>query len=41
MKELHSFGWYAARIAPLMPKKAFKPVPARLVEDTKGIFQTI
>ncbi|WP_026583414.1 fatty acid desaturase family protein [Bacillus sp. J33] len=30
MKELHSFGWYAARIAPLMPKKAFKPVPARL-----------
>ncbi|MBD1379557.1 fatty acid desaturase family protein [Metabacillus arenae] len=30
MKDLHSFGWYAARIAPHMPKKAFKPVPGRL-----------
>ena len=31
MKELHSFGWYAARISPHLPKKAFKPVPARLL----------
>jgi fatty acid desaturase len=30
MKELHSFGWYAARITPHLPKEAFKPVPARL-----------
>jgi fatty acid desaturase len=30
MKELHSFGWYAARISPHLPKEAFKPVPARL-----------
>ncbi|WP_078549942.1 fatty acid desaturase family protein [Litchfieldia alkalitelluris] len=30
MKELHTFGWYAARIKPHMPKEAFKPVPARL-----------
>ena len=31
MKELHSFGWYAARVAPHMPEKAFKPVPSRLL----------
>ncbi|MFC0273141.1 fatty acid desaturase family protein [Metabacillus herbersteinensis] len=30
MKDLHSFGWYAARISPHLPKKAFKPVPTRL-----------
>ncbi|MFD3448112.1 fatty acid desaturase family protein [Microbacteriaceae bacterium 4G12] len=30
MKDLHTFGWYAARISPHLPKKAFKPVPARL-----------
>ncbi|WP_017727719.1 fatty acid desaturase family protein [Halalkalibacterium ligniniphilum] len=30
MKDLHSFAWYAARISPHLPKKAFKPVPARL-----------
>ncbi|MCF6139029.1 fatty acid desaturase family protein [Pseudalkalibacillus berkeleyi] len=30
MKEFHSFGWYAARIAPHLPKQAFKPVPSRL-----------
>lgn len=30
MKEFHSFGWYAARISPLLPKEAFKPVPGRL-----------
>jgi fatty acid desaturase len=30
MKELHSFAWYAARISPKLPKKAFKPVPGRL-----------
>ncbi|MBM7553108.1 fatty acid desaturase family protein [Thalassobacillus pellis] len=30
MKDLHSFGWYAKRIKPDLPKEAFKPVPARL-----------
>ena len=30
MKELHTFGWYAARVSPHLPKKAFKPVPTRL-----------
>jgi fatty acid desaturase len=30
MKELHSFGWYAAKISPHLPKEAFKPVPSRL-----------
>lgn len=30
MKDLHTFGWYAARVSPHLPKKAFKPVPARL-----------
>ncbi|HEX6923635.1 MAG TPA: acyl-CoA desaturase [Bacillales bacterium] len=30
MKELHSFGWYAGRVAPHLPRHAFKPVPARL-----------
>ncbi|MGC5325767.1 fatty acid desaturase family protein [Brevibacillus sp. SYSU BS000544] len=30
MKDLQSFGWYAARISPNLPKKAFKPVPERL-----------
>lgn len=30
MKELHTFGWYAARVSPHLPKEAFKPAPARL-----------
>ncbi len=30
MKELHTFGWYAARISPHLPKEVFKPVPTRL-----------
>ncbi|RXT15343.1 fatty acid desaturase [Ammoniphilus sp. CFH 90114] len=30
MKELKSYGWYAARISPLLPEEAFKPVPTRL-----------
>jgi fatty acid desaturase len=30
LKDLHSFGWYAKRISPHLPEKAFKPVPARL-----------
>jgi fatty acid desaturase len=30
MKELHTFAWYAARISPKLPKKAFKPAPGRL-----------
>jgi fatty acid desaturase len=31
MKDLHTFGWYAARIKPHLPKEAFKPVPSRLL----------
>lgn len=31
MKELHTFGWYAARISPFMPKEAFQAVPSRLL----------
>lgn len=31
MDELHSFGWYAARIKPHLPEKAFKPAPSRLI----------
>jgi len=31
MKELQTLGWYAGRIAPLLPEKAFKPVPLRLL----------
>ncbi|MDQ0337444.1 fatty acid desaturase [Caldalkalibacillus uzonensis] len=30
MKELRSFGWYAARISPHLPREAFQPVPGRL-----------
>lgn len=30
MKSLQTFGWYAARIAPHLPKDVFKPVPSRL-----------
>ncbi|KFZ42668.1 acyl-CoA desaturase [Anoxybacillus flavithermus] len=30
MKQFHSFGWYAARIAPYLPEEAFRPVPSRL-----------
>ncbi|MFC0472797.1 fatty acid desaturase family protein [Halalkalibacter kiskunsagensis] len=30
MKDLHSFGWYAAKLKPHLPKKAFNPVPTRL-----------
>ncbi|MBO8157374.1 MAG: acyl-CoA desaturase [Bacillaceae bacterium] len=29
--DLHTFGWYAARITPHLPKKVFKPVPSRLL----------
>lgn len=31
MKEFQSFGWYAARISPYLPKEAFQPVPSRLL----------
>ncbi|RBW70799.1 fatty acid desaturase family protein [Bacillus taeanensis] len=31
MKELHTFGWYAARVSKHLPKDVFKPVPARLL----------
>lgn len=30
MKDLQSFGWYAARVSPHLPREAFKPVPTRL-----------
>ncbi|MFA9558542.1 fatty acid desaturase [Evansella sp. AB-rgal1] len=30
MKDLHSFGWYAARVSKHLPKEAFQPVPTRL-----------
>lgn len=30
VKELHPIGWYAQRVAPHLPKEAFKPVPQRL-----------
>lgn len=30
MNELRTFGWYAARVAPHLPKEAFQPVPSRL-----------
>lgn len=31
MKELKTFGWYAARVSPALPKEAFQPVPSRLI----------
>lgn len=31
MKEYKSFGWYAAKISPHLPKEVFKPVPTRLL----------
>ncbi|MDQ0254024.1 fatty acid desaturase [Evansella vedderi] len=31
MKDLHTFGWYAARVSKHLPKEAFNPVPARLL----------
>ncbi|MGJ7919833.1 fatty acid desaturase family protein [Neobacillus sp. LXY-4] len=31
MKEFQTFGWYAAKISPHLPEKAFKPAPARLL----------
>lgn len=31
MEELRSFGWYAARISPKLPREVFKPVPMRLI----------
>ncbi|WP_100397909.1 fatty acid desaturase family protein [Bacillus sp. FJAT-44742] len=30
MNQYKTFGWYAARVTPHLPKKAFKPVPMRL-----------
>ncbi|MFC7061432.1 fatty acid desaturase family protein [Halobacillus seohaensis] len=30
MEDLHSYGWYAKRVAKYMPKGVFKPVPKRL-----------
>jgi fatty acid desaturase len=31
MKDLHSFGWYASRVSPELPKSAFERVPTRLL----------
>ncbi|PYZ92293.1 acyl-CoA desaturase [Salipaludibacillus keqinensis] len=41
MKELHSFGWYASKISPHLPKKAFKPVPARLLGGLAYLFVVV
>lgn len=30
-KEFHSFGWYASKVSPHLPKNALKPVPGRLL----------
>lgn len=30
MNDFHPFGWYAAKMAPHLPKKAFQPVKSRL-----------
>lgn len=31
MEKLQSFGWYASRVKPYLPKEAFEPVPSRLL----------
>ncbi|MBU8905806.1 fatty acid desaturase family protein [Desertibacillus haloalkaliphilus] len=41
MKELHTFGWYAARVAPHLPKQAFKPVPSRLIAGSIHLFVAV
>jgi fatty acid desaturase len=41
MKEYHAFGWYAARISPNLPKKAFKPVPTRLLGGLAYLLLTV
>ncbi|NGQ96158.1 acyl-CoA desaturase [Brevibacillus sp. SYP-B805] len=41
MKELHTFGWYAARISPHLPDQAFQPVPARLLGGLAYLIVTI
>ncbi|MCA1029637.1 acyl-CoA desaturase [Bacillus timonensis] len=41
MKDLHTFGWYAAKVAPHLPKSAFKPVPARLLGGLAYLLVTI
>jgi fatty acid desaturase len=30
MKEFYTFGWYASKISPHLPKEVFQPVPSRL-----------
>ena len=41
MKELHTFGWYAAKISPYLPKKAFQPVKSRLFGGMVYLLLTI
>lgn len=41
MNELHTFGWYAARISPHLSKEVFKPVPARLLGGLAYLLVTI
>ncbi|TCT20510.1 fatty acid desaturase [Melghiribacillus thermohalophilus] len=36
--DLHTFGWYAARLIPHLPKKVFQPVPARLLGGLAYLF---
>lgn len=40
-KEFHSFGWYASKVSPHLPKKAFKPVPLRLLGGLAYLVITI
>lgn len=38
MKDLHTFGWYAAKISPHLPKEVFKPAPTRLFGGLAYLF---
>ena len=40
-KEFHSFGWYASKVSPHLPKNAYKPVPARLLGGLAYLLITI
>lgn len=40
-KGFHSFGWYASKVSPHLPKKAFKPVPGRLLGGLAYLMITI
>ena len=40
-KEFHSFGWYASKVSPHLPKNAFKPVPGRLLGGLAYLIITV